>query len=129
MIKITKSDDIAKIIDKAIIPYIESLVSDILKSYSLNRSFESVGGIFFLESEKDFDNYKEFGLSSPLCEDRFEWIEEIGNGYSSGCIVINNDFAINIIGKTEFFNEGVHSNEPNKYSWTKKHGKHNGNIL
>lgn len=116
MIVITKYDDIAKIKDKKIIPYIESLVSDILKSHSLNCSFETVGGIFFLESEKDFDNYKEFGLSSPLCEDRFEWIEEIGNGYSSGCIVINNDFAINIIGKTEFFNEGVHSNEPNKYS-------------
>lgn len=104
MIIITKSDDIAKIKDNEIIPYIESLVLDILKTYSLNRSFEKVGGIFFLESEKDFDNYNEFGLSSPLCEDRFEWIEEIGNGYSDGCIVINNDFAINIIGKTEFFN-------------------------
>lgn len=129
MIIITKYDDIAKIKDKAIIPYIESLVSDILKAYSLNRSFESVGGIFILESEKDFDNYNEFGLSSPLCEDRFEWIEEIGNGYSDGCIVINNDFAINIIGKTEFFNKGVSENELDKHSWTKKHGKHNGNIL
>lgn len=116
MIIITKYDDIAKIKDKAIIPYIESLVSDILKAYSLNRSFESVGGIFILESEKDFDNYNEFGLSSPLCEDRFEWIEEIGNGYSDGCIVINNDFAINIIGKTEFFNKGVSENELDKHS-------------
>lgn len=116
MIKITKYDDIEKIKDNKIIAYIKSLVSDILKAYSLNRSFESVGGIFILESEKDFDDYNELGLSSPLCKDRFEWLEEIGKGYSSGCIAINNDFAINIIGKTEFFNKGVHSNEPHKYS-------------
>lgn len=116
MIKITKYDDIEKIKDNKIIAYIKSLVSDILKAYSLNRSFESVGGIFVLENEKDFENFKESGLSSLLCEDRFEWIEEIGNGYSDGCIVINNDFAINIIAKTEIFKKGVSDNELDKHS-------------
>ena len=115
MISITKSDDIAKITDTAIIPYIQSLVNNILKAYP-NHSIESVGAIYFVENEKDFDNFKEFGLSSPLYDNRFEWIDEIGNGYSDGSIVINNDFSINIIGKTEFFNKGVHSNESHKYS-------------
>ncbi len=115
MINITKSDDIAKITDTAITPYIQTLLNNILKAYP-NHSIESVGAIYFVESELDFDKFKKFGLSSPLCDNRFEWLDDISNGYSDGCIVINNDFAINIIGKTEFFNKGVHSNESHKYS-------------
>ncbi|PKD27389.1 hypothetical protein RB5AMG_02078 [Ruminococcus bromii] len=107
MIKIVKPDDVLKINDKAIIPYINNLISSILYSYCANRSIEAAGAIYFLEYSSDFNKYKEMGLSSPLCEKRFEWIEEIGNGYSDGCIVINNDFAINIIGKTEFFPKEV----------------------
>ena len=105
MIVITKSDDLAKIKEKSVIPYIKNLLSNIQKAYCPDRSLESVGAIYFLENEKDFDDFKKFGLSSTLCEERFEWIEEICNGYSDGCIVINNDFAINIIGKSEFFNK------------------------
>ena len=107
MIKIVKPEDVLKINDKAIIPYINNLISNILSSYCANRSFEAVGAIYFLESSNDFDKYEKMGLSFPLCEKRFEWIEKIGNGYSDGCIVINNDFAINIIGKTEFFPKEV----------------------
>ena len=98
MIVITKADDLAKIKEKHVIPYIKNLLSNIQKAYCPARSLESVGAIYFLENEKDFDNFKKFGLSSPL-------FEEICNGYSDGCIVINNDFAINIIGKSEFFNK------------------------
>ena len=95
----------AEIDDKTIIPYIKNLLSNIQKAHCPDLSLESVGAIYFLENEKDFDDFKKFGLSSPLCEERFEWIEKIGNGYSDGCIVINNDFAINLIGKSEFFNK------------------------
>lgn len=107
MIKITKPDDILKIKDVSIIPYINCLVSSILNSYCANRSFEAVGAIYFLENEDDIKKHKEMNLTSPLTSERFEWIDDIGNGYSDGCVVINNGFAINIIGKTEFFNKGV----------------------
>lgn len=105
MIVITKADDLAKIKENTIIPHIKILLSNIQKAYCPDCSLESVGAIYFLENEKDFDDFKKFGLSFPLCEKRFECIEEICNGYSDGCIIINNDFAINIIGKSEFFNK------------------------
>lgn len=105
MIKITKYDDLAKIKDNSIVHYIKNLLENILKSSSLNCSIESVGGIYFLENESDINRYSEFGLTSPINKERFEWIENLSNGYSDGCIVINNDFAINIIGKTEYFDK------------------------
>lgn len=105
MIVITKADDLDKIKEKSVIPYIKNLLSNIQKAYCPDRSLESVGAIYFLENEKDLEDFKKFGLSSPICEERFEWIEEICNGYTDGCIVINNDFAINIIGKSKFFNK------------------------
>ncbi len=116
MIKITKPDDVSKIKDVSVIPYINNLVSSIINSYCANRSFEAVGAIYFLENKDDIKRYEEMNLSSPLTCERFEWVENIGNGYSDGCVVINNDFAINIIGKTEYFNKEDSKNERGKHS-------------
>lgn len=105
MIKLTDLHDLEKISALDIKSYIERLMTDILNQYDENCpdcSFESIGAIYFLEQSSDIQNYTEFGLSSPLCESRFECIEYIGD-YCNGCIVINNDFAINIIGKKEYF--------------------------
>ena len=63
MIVITKADDLAKIKEKSVIPYIKNLLSNIQKAYCPDRSLESVGAIYFLENEKDFDDFKKFGLS------------------------------------------------------------------
>ena len=55
----------------------------------------------------DFDKFKEFHLSAPLSESRFEWIEDVGNGYVNGCVVIDNDTAINLVGKKELFKDFI----------------------
>ena len=103
MIKIICKDDIKRIQDKAILPYINMFFDSLISTYPPNCSLERVGAIFFLETKEDFRHFDEYGLSSPLTEDRFEWIDGIGEGYINGCIVLNNDFAINIIAKEKLF--------------------------
>lgn len=106
MIKITKTSDLEKIHDEQIKPYIAGLLDYILREYRKycpDSSTDEIGAIFLLESESDYVLYEEIGLSLPLSEKRFEWIEAIGDGYLNGCIVIDNDRAINIIGKKEYF--------------------------
>lgn len=107
MIKITKPEDLEKIHDENIKPYICNLLNYILteyKKYCPDSSVNDIGAIFLLESETDWDLYAEMGLSLPISEKCFEWIETIENGhYCNGCIVIDNDTAINIIGKREYF--------------------------
>lgn len=103
MIKITHKKDIQGVPDKAIIPYINMLFDILISTYPPNCSLEAVGAIFFLESREDFMRFEEMGLSSPIREERFEWIDDIGKGYCNGCIVINNDCAINIIAKEKYF--------------------------
>ena len=44
-----------------------------------------------------------FGLSIPVNKSRFEWIECIEHGFVNSCIVLDNDKAINIIGRKECF--------------------------
>ena len=53
------------------------------------------------------DVSKMFGLSSKITESRFEWIDLIGNDFLDGCIVLDNDRAINIVGKADYFKKGV----------------------
>ena len=105
MIKIVKPDDINKVSDTSVIQYIKDLLNTVQKSYCANDSIEAVGAIYYFEDIEDFDEYKEIGLSVPITESRFEWVLDIGNGYSDGCIVINNDYVINIISKTDCFKE------------------------
>ena len=108
MIKIKCIDDLEKIHDETIKPYISKLLQYILNEYAKlcpDFSTEEIGAIFLLESEYDYVLYEEMGLSLPLTESRFECIDDIGNGYFNGCIVLDNDRAINIIGKQKYFDE------------------------
>lgn len=115
MIKIIKPDDISNVKDKKVIPYIENLMQTILNAYYPNSSLEAVGAIFFLEDDNDINQYKEMGLSSPLTEYIFDWVQKFADDYIYGCIVIDNDFAINIIGKNEYFkwSDEIENNKSN----------------
>ena len=103
MIKILNLQDIDKIPEKTVVPYVYSLMKHILDNYDSNSSIESVGAVYFMENEKDLNNYQDLGLYKPIQEKIFEYICPINEDYSDGCIVINNDFAINIIARTEYF--------------------------
>ena len=107
MIKITRLEDLNEVPEKEIIPYLKVLLENILKEYKHycpNDSLGDIGTIIYLENEFDIKNHIELELSEPLKEDRFEWIEPIENGfYCNGLIIINNDKAINIIGKSNLF--------------------------
>lgn len=111
MIKITKSADLEKINDENIKPYIAALLGYILKEYSPDSSLEEIGAIFLLESESDYVLYSEMGLSMPLSEKRFEWIEPVERDYCNGAIVIDNDRAINIIGRKKYFEKFMEDTE------------------
>lgn len=103
MIKILNLQDIDKIPEKTVVPYVYSLMKHILNAYDSNSSIESVGAVYFMENENDLNNYQDLGLHGPIQEEIFEYICPINEDYSDGCIVINNDFAINIIARTEYF--------------------------
>ena len=105
MIIISFQEDIQKIPDKQIVPYIQAMLDDLLKICFPDRSIESVGEIFFLENPEDLKSFFNKVLSSPIKEERFEWIESVDREYSNGCVVLNNEKAINIIGRTNFFKE------------------------
>lgn len=106
MIKIAKISDLDNITDTKILPYLKALIEHILSEYEeicCSDSIERFGAIFFIENESDFDMHKEIGLSSPLNEKRFEYIDEIRGDYYNGLIVLDNEKCINLIGKKENF--------------------------
>ena len=106
MKKVVSENDLSVIEDGEIVSYIKGLLqilTEAYKDFCPNRSIEAIGTIFVIEQESDFDNFRGFGLSSAIRKSDFEWIVDIENGYFNGCIVIDTDFAINIIGKKEFF--------------------------
>ena len=106
MVKITKLDDLKKIQDTKLLPYLESLIKHILFEYSdvcHPEDIEGFGALFYIESEIDFDLHKEFGLSAPLTEKRFEYIDEVRGDYYNGLIVLDNERCINLIGKKDYF--------------------------
>ena len=106
MVKITLPEHLQFVRDEAVRPYIQNLLETVLREYSdfcPNSSIEEIGAIFVLEAESDWNLYKEMELSSPPTQERFEWIEPVTGGYRNSCIVLDNDRAINIIGKEEYF--------------------------
>lgn len=107
MIIIKQIEDISRVRDNDIKPYITDYFKYLIKAYCANDSIEAVGAIYYFENIDDFMEYQSIGLSAPITENRFEWIEEIGHGYSNGCIVLNNDKAINIIAKSTLFQERI----------------------
>lgn len=104
MIKVQELKDVKGIKDKFAHDYIKKLLEYLCKTYEVDN-IESFGAIFYIESKEDLLRYSDFYLSSPLSEQRFEWVDDIGNGYVNGCVVIDNDRAINLIGKKEYFSE------------------------
>ncbi|MCH5183003.1 MAG: hypothetical protein J1E00_02410 [Oscillospiraceae bacterium] len=105
MIKIVKPEDLQNISDTEVFPYIQNLLDSLLKEYAVycpGSSIERIGAIFLLERAEDLELYAEMGLCSPIQQNSFEWIEDIG-GYCNGCIVLDTDRAINIIGKSTIF--------------------------
>ena len=106
MVKITRLEHLEQVPEKEIIPYIKNLLEHILeeyKEYCPNASIESIGAIYLISSKSDMDNHLDFGLSMPIDKSRFEWIEYVGNNFINSCIVLDNDRAINIIGRKEYF--------------------------
>ena len=106
MVKITHLEHLEQVAELEIVPYIRKLLECLLeeyKEYCPNASIESIGAIYLISSKSDMDNHLDFGLSMPIDKSRFEWIEYIGNNFINSCIVLDNDRAINIIGRREYF--------------------------
>jgi hypothetical protein len=102
MKKIEKYSDLEGIKEETVYGYVKNLLEELFETYEVD-SIEEYGAIFFIEKEEELLQHREFYLSLPLREQRFEWIDEVGNGYVNGCIVIDNERAINLIGKAEYF--------------------------
>ena len=108
MVKITRLEHLEQVPEKKIVPYIAKILESFLeeyKDYCPNGSIETIGAFFFIDSKDDLKNYMGFGLENPLDKSHIEWKTNIGNGYASICVVLDNDSAINIIGKEEYFEE------------------------
>ncbi len=106
MIKISKTEDIPKISNTYVRQYVEKLfchLIDVYKEECTDGNLDSVGAIFFVESKEEFIHPESFGLVNPITESSFEYIDEIGEGFSVGVIVTNNSFAITIISETTNF--------------------------
>lgn len=71
---------------------------------STNKSLSSIGDIYYVESEDELKNHKQFGLNNPITELSFDIIDDIDNGYVHGIIAVSNDFAISIIASNSVFN-------------------------
>ena len=106
MVKIQQAKDLEKIRDDVALKYTSSLLKELFRTYEVD-TIEAFGAIYYIQTEADLSNHKTLGLSSPLNECRFEWIEDIGNGYVNGCIVIDNDTAVNLVGKQTIFRKYI----------------------
>ncbi len=108
MIRITKHSDLDLLQDvPKVNEYVSQLLNYLLKEYGLycpDRSISAIGAIFFVEELKEFDDYKAFGLAFPITIDCIEWATSFDD-YSIICVTVDNDYAINIISKSELYNE------------------------
>lgn len=103
MIKLNNINDLELVTNSCIKNHIQSQLKYLL-SICNSDSIESLGSIFVVEHPSDLDDYSQYGLSSPITEERFEWIEKISDEYFRGLIVINNSKAIELIGSKSVFN-------------------------
>lgn len=104
--KITTKNDIIKINNNFVREYIRNLIEYLLKEYQeycTDGSISSIGAIFYVEKIEELEQYSDFGLSTPIIKSDFEWVDNIGNGYSNGCIVLSADTAINIIAVSSIY--------------------------
>ena len=108
IIKITTKNDTQKVNNDFVRQHIEKLLDYLLNEFSeycTDGSISSIGAIFYIEETAELEQYRDFGLSSPITKSDFEWMQDIGNGYINSCIVIDNYKTINIFGKKCFFAE------------------------
>ncbi|MCM1062634.1 MAG: hypothetical protein NC452_20505 [Eubacterium sp.] len=108
MIRITKSEDLKQLSDyPKIREYIADMLNRLIETYSeycADGSISSIGAIVFLENLKDFDSYKAIGLYKELSADSFEWVISYEE-YNIGCVVIDNDYALNLVCTNELYNQ------------------------
>lgn len=106
MIKIACKNDLSLVVDDCIKKHIKNQLNYLINTYReecSEGSIESIGAIFYVENSSDFDDYTQFGLSSPINEERFEYIEQIAGDYYRGLIVLNNEKVIELIGIKDVF--------------------------
>lgn len=89
--------------------YLIHYTQSILNQYQVN-SLKKIGCIYYLENQKDIQNYHQLGLGLPLSKTAFEYGERIHFTNSleeitllHGCYIFNNDFAIDIFGRADIF--------------------------
>lgn len=106
MIKITEKADLKRLSSypKAH-KYISKLLEDLLCDYSeycADCSIRAIGAIYFMESLKDFEDYKALGLEQSLLDTIIEWTN-IQEDICVICVVISNDYAINIVCERDLY--------------------------
>ena len=112
MIRIERQEDLKKsTLPSEIKKYLLKYLQTILQNYHCN-SLESIGCIYYLETKRDTLNYSGMGLSHPISETPFEYCELIpiksSCGESNllhGCYVFNNDYAIDLFGQENIFEQ------------------------
>lgn len=91
--------------------YLIRYTQSVLSQYQAN-SLQKIGCVYYLENSKDTQKYNEMGLSQPLKDTPFEYCELITLNDSHGeikllhgCYVFNNDFAIDVLGQDNIFDQ------------------------
>ncbi len=105
MKRIVSADDIGTLDDSPVSLLVKTLYHTILATYRedcSDLSIEKVGALFIIEKAEDLDDFQGFGLSRPLTEDWIEYCNDYGE-YVDCCIILNNDYAVNLIGNKEYF--------------------------
>lgn len=105
MIVITKERDLESIVDENIKLKISDLLQYFLKEYSAfcaGGSIEPLGAIIFIQTSDDFNELSKFGVTVPLTTKMFEWLQPFSHNFLLGCLVLDNDRAINIIFNKSF---------------------------
>lgn len=112
MIKITEKADLKRLSSypKAH-KYISKLLEDLLCDYSeycADCSIRAIGAIYFMECLNDFEDYKSLGLEQSLKNTIVEWTN-IQEDICIICVVISNDYAINIVCERDLYEHWVSS--------------------
>jgi len=96
-------------IPKDVKEYLANHINSILSAYHTNN-LKKYGCVYFLETHQDTQNFKDVGLSQALKDTPFEYCEIITlesshgkNNFLHGCYIFNNDFAIDVFGDENIF--------------------------
>ena len=106
MFKIIFQKDLQNIPDPVIAPHIIEHFQYLIttyKDYCSDHSIQALGMIVLIESEDDLKRYQEWELGAPIADRDFEWFFHLENDYFEGCVVLDNDRAIHLIGKEKYF--------------------------